>query len=173
MLGYAAVDVKHPDRYPLEVLNQVLSGQGSRIFDNLREEKGLAYYAGSFLFLGVDPGAFIFYVGTVRDKLKLAQRELLAEIRRLQEELISEEELERAKESLIGSRWIEWQRGVNMAAEVAADELLGVGYTEVYEFERKVRQVSREDIRRVARKYLSRPYVAAVVGDVAGLEGEE
>jgi zinc protease len=165
MLGYPGIDILHKDRYAFQVLTYILSGQGSRVFDNLREKQGLAYYAGAFMFNGIDAGAYIFYVGTTPDKLEAAQRGLLTEIDRLRRELVTEDELHLAKQNIIGNRLIARQQNQTFAEEAGLDELLGLGYEEVNRFEQGIRQVTREDIQRIAREYfIPEAYVTAAVG---------
>ncbi len=167
LLGYPGIDILHKDRYAFRVLTYILSGQGSRIFDNLREKQGLAYYAGAFMFSGIDPGAYIFYVGTTADKLKDARQGLLVEIDRLREEPVTEAELNLAQQNIIGSQLINRQQNHAFAEEAALDELLGLGYEEIARFEAGIRRVTREDIKRIARTYFTKDaYVMVTVGDL-------
>lgn len=167
LLGYPGIDILHKDRYIFQVLTYVLSGQGSRVFDNLREKQGLAYYAGAFMFSGIDPGAYIFYVGTTADKLAAAKQGLLTEIDRLRQELVTSDELTLAQHNIIGNQLINRQRNHSFAEEVALDELLGLGYEEIDRFEEGIMQVTREDIKRIAKEYFTPDaYVTATVGDL-------
>ncbi len=167
LLGYRGTSIDSPDRYPLQALTYILSGMGSRIFDNLREQKGLAYYAGAFMFIGLEPGAYVFYAGTTADKAELAKQELLLEVERLRKEMVTSEELDMAKENIIGSRRIERQQNLRFADEAAQAELFGLGYEEIYQFEDKVRQITRKDILSIAQKYFAPGgYAAVTVGDL-------
>ncbi len=167
LLGYPGIDILHKDRYAFRVLTYILSGQGSRVFDNLREKQGLAYYAGAFMFSGIDPGACIFYVGTTAEKLKDAREGLLLEIDRLREELVTDDELNLAQQNIIGNQLIARQQNQSFAEEAALDELLGLGYEEIERFKQGIRQITREDIKRIAKEYFTKDaYVSATVGDL-------
>jgi zinc protease len=167
LLGYPGIDILHQDRYAFQVMTYVLSGQGSRVFDNLREKQGLAYYAGAFMFSGIETGAYIFYVGTTQDKLKAAKEGLLTEIKKLRNELITEDELNLAKQNIIGSRFISRQQNQSYSVEAVLDELLGLGYQEVYRFEQGISEITREDIKRIALEYFNpEAYVEAIAGDL-------
>ncbi len=165
LLGYPGIKSTHPDRYAFQVLSQILSGLGSRVVDNLREKRGLAYYAGAFQFAGLDTGAFVFYVGTTAEKLAEAKTGLLEEIEHMRKEPVSREELERAQQAIIGREWIDRQSNSSFAQEAAADEIVGLGYGEIYRLEEGIRKVTREDILRLAQEYFTPDkYVVTVAG---------
>jgi zinc protease len=167
LLGYPGIDILHQDRYAFRVLTYILSGQGSRVFDNLRERQGLAYYAGAFMFSGIDAGAYIFYVGTTADKVEAARAGLLTEIDRLRRELVTEDELRLAQENIIGNQLIARQHNHAFAEEAALDELLGLGYEEIDRLAEGIKAVTREDIQRIAKQYFSpEAYVVVTVGDL-------
>ena len=67
------------DRYALELLQEACSDLGSRLFLRIRDHLGLAYYVGAQNFLGLKPGYFAFYVGTMPEKVDLVEKELLRE----------------------------------------------------------------------------------------------
>ncbi len=166
-LGYPGIDIAHEDRFAFRVLTYVLSGQGSRIFDNLREKQGLAYYAGAFMFTGIDAGAYIFYVGTTADKADAARQGLLDEIDKLRRELVTEDELYLAKENIIGNQLINRQQNQAFAEEVSINELLGLGYEEIDRFEDGIRKITVHDIQRIAGKYFTPDaYVSVTVGNL-------
>ncbi|MDI6794040.1 MAG: pitrilysin family protein [bacterium] len=167
LLGFHGVDVTDPDRDVFEVMTSILSGQGSRLFENVRGKLGIAYFVGAFPILGLDPGAYIFYVGTVPEKIEEARAGLLEEIARLKEELVSEEEIARAKQNLIGTKEIGQQTNSSQGFETALDELYELGYTYGDGYAGRIEAVNREDIQRVARKYFKPDsYAVAIVRPV-------
>jgi len=163
ILGYPGVSVSSPDYPALKVLNAMLgAGMSSRLFRNLRDKEGLAYAIGSFFPTRRDIGEFAIYMGTKYENVEKAKEGILAEIRRIREEGISTEELERAKNYIEGTFKIAHQRNRRQAWYLAWYEMLGVGW----EFDRKylelIRGVTAEDVKRAAEKYLKH-YVMALL----------
>src|SRR5258706_6226740 len=98
-LGVRAQSYLDPDRYALDLLNTVLGeGMSSRLFLNIRERLGLAYDVHSFTQKHRDTGHLGIYLGVDPKKAIEAIRAVIAEMHRLCDEDLSEEELQRAKE---------------------------------------------------------------------------
>lgn len=163
LLGYHGADIRNSDRYVLEVITSILSGQGGRLFERIREEHGLAYYTGAFSVLGLDPGMYVFYTGTVTEKYPDALKLLFDEIKRIKSETVAEEELERAKNELIGNKAIDLQTNRALALESALDELYGLGYNNCARYAEYIKSVTKEDILRVANKYFQDNNYALVI----------
>ncbi len=83
VLGFPGLTVGDPDRIVLDVLSQVLAGQGGRLFLELRDKRGLAYSVSSINVEGVAPGFVSIYIATAPEKYEEAQRGILAELERL------------------------------------------------------------------------------------------
>ncbi|MCX7886459.1 MAG: insulinase family protein [Verrucomicrobiae bacterium] len=143
LIGYNGASLFDEDRFALDLLDEIYSGMGSRIFLRLRDELGLCYYCGAFQLVGPDPGCFALYVGTAPDRVAECEKELLAEVERLQREGVTEAELERAKNSVIGQRKVRMQDNAELAMTVGLDELYGLGH----EFFLSGREVSRSHAR--------------------------
>lgn len=158
--GYHAPGFKSRDRYAFEVLNTVLSGQGGRLFIELRDKKSLAYAVTSFYVPGMEGGYFGVYIGTAPQKEKEAL-EAIREQLRLVLKGVEEQELERAKNYIVGSFEIGLQRNSAQAATVGFDELYGIGAYEYRKFPEKILAVTADDVARVAGKYIN-PEAAAV-----------
>ena len=160
VVGFQAPGFRSEDRYAFEVLNSVLSGQGGRLFIELRDKKSLAYSVTSFYVPGMEGGYFGVYIGTAPQK----EKEALSAIRE-QLELalgsVGEEELARARNYIVGSFEIGLQRNSAQASMAAFDELYGIGSREYREYPEKILAVTAEDVRRVAKKYIN-PEVFAV-----------
>lgn len=163
LVGFHGIDLFNPDRYALEVMNAILSGQNSRLFNNLREKQGLAYYVGAFSILGLDPGAYIMYLGTTPEKIEIGLTSLFEEIKKIKTDLVSVEELKMAQNNLIGSKAIDLQTNSSYSFESALDELYGLGYDNLTKYEQKINQISPEEIRDVANKYLNTETCSIVV----------
>ena len=166
VLGFYGLTVDDPDRYALDVLAQVLAGQGGRLFLELRDKRSLAYSVSSVNVEGLAPGFFSVYIATAPDKLDEARRGMLVELERLVEAAPPEQELARARRYLTGSFAIDAQRNGNHAAHIALDSLYGLGPEAHYDYADKVSAVTGEDVLRVAKRVLTLDaYALSLVGD--------
>jgi zinc protease len=164
VLGFPGTTLDAPDRFPLEVLSQILSGQSGRLFLNIREKHALAYRVSAFALEGLDPGYFAVYLATSPENLDEALGAARAELRRLIDEDVPAAELDRTQRYLIGSHAIGLQRKGALAALLAFNEAYGQGWKTYRHYAEKIRKVSAADVRRVARKYLDpRREILAVV----------
>ncbi|HEX7125830.1 MAG TPA: pitrilysin family protein [Thermodesulfobacteriota bacterium] len=154
VMGNIGTTFDDPDKYALQVMNAVLSGQGGRLFFELRDKESLAYALTSFSSEGLEPGAFGVYMGTAPDKVPAAIAGLERELTRIRTEKVSPEELQRAKRYLIGSFEIDLQRGSAVALNLALNELYGLGYDEYRRYASKVNAVTADDVLRVAQKHI-------------------
>jgi len=164
LIGFSGTDVFNKDRFAMEVLGEAYTGQGSRLFLRLRDELGLCYYVGAYQLLGLAPGFFAFYVGTTPQKVEMCEKEIDAELKKLTRDGLSAEELERAKNGLIGQRKVKLQDDADLSLMVGLDELYGLGYDFYRTMDEKYRAVTAEDIKRVAQTYLAdKPSAVAIV----------
>jgi zinc protease len=162
-IGYQGVNVASQDRFAMEVLDAGLSGLSSPLFRRLRDELALCYYTGASQLVGLDPGYFLFYIGTEPAKAKQAEAELTKEIGRIRQAGLSAEELVRAKAKLISEKKISMQSNAALATEIALDELYGLGYKFFLDFEKRYSAVTAEDIQRAARKHFNDAAAIAIV----------
>ncbi len=125
--GFMGARLNDEWRHALEVLSTVLSGQGGRLFLELRDKRSMAYSVSSFTIEGVDPGYFATYIGTSPEKVDDALAGIRTELVRVRDELVSPEELERTKQHLIGTNEIGLQRNGARAALLALDTCYGLG----------------------------------------------
>ncbi len=154
VLCFPGTTVHDADRYPLELLQEACSDLGSRLFLRIRDELGLAYYVGAQHFVGLAPGYFAFYVGTMPEKAGLVETELLKQAELLRSEGLTAEELKRAKAKIIGQRKIARQDLGSFATATALDELYGLGYAYTETEDALYEAVALDQIKTVARKYL-------------------
>ncbi|MFO8056544.1 MAG: pitrilysin family protein [bacterium] len=154
IIGFQGTEVTSSDRYPLELLDSVLSGMSGRLFTELRGKQSLAYAVTSFSQEGLDPGYFGVYIGTAPGKEKTAREGIMEELREVRRTPASEDELERARNVLIGDFEIQLQRYRNQALQYALDELYGLGFRASEHYPQKIESVSGKDVKRVAEKYL-------------------
>jgi zinc protease len=152
-MGFHGVDVKNSDRFVLDVIANLLSGQGGRLFEELRGRRALAYAVGCYQILGVDPGAFIFYISTSPQEVDEAIQGIMREVEHLKMGKIFQEELEQAKRNLIGRKQLQLQTNSSQAFEAALSELYGLGYSAPWRYSEFVEGVSLEDVKRVTNLY--------------------
>ena len=155
VVGYHGSSVLSPDRYALELLQESCSDLGSRLFMRVREKLGLAYYVGAQNFLGLAPGYFAFYAGTMPEKAELVEKELLAEAELLRADGLTAEELKRSKAKVIGQKKIARQDLGTFALSTALDELYGLGYAHSDSEPAAYEAVTLEQVTAAARKYLT------------------
>jgi len=150
-LGVRAFAVNHPDRYILEVLNAILGGgMSSRLFINVRERRGLAYYIRSSADLYSDTGNLVAQAGIDLKRVEDALKVMIGEFAKMSKEPVTKEELERGKEFLSGKLLLELEDTKNVAARYGLDELIEKRIIWIDELVEEIRKVSREDILRVA-----------------------
>jgi zinc protease len=164
VVGFPGATVHDSDRYALEVLVTILSGQGGRLFVELRDRQSLAYRIGAFSIEGIDPGYVAVYTACTPDKLGAVHSGIRRELRRLIDEPVGAAELERAIRYLIGAHEIASQRRSAVAAGLAFHEAYGLGVDEFTEYARRIEAVTATDVQRVARDYLD--WDAAVIATV-------
>ena len=172
ILGFLGTTVTSEDRYPLEVLNNVLAGQGGRLFMELRDKKSLAYAVTSFTQEGVDPGYFAAYIGCSPEKLAEAKEGIIAELRRIREEKVSKDEMDRSKKNLIGQFEIELQTNGAMAGSLALDELYGNGFDAYRKYPERIEKVTAKDVQRIAEKYIDLSRYSLAVVAPQGVSGK-
>jgi zinc protease len=143
----------------------MLSGQSGRLFLELRDKRSMAYSVSAMSLEGVDPGYFAVYMGTSPEKVAAALAGIRAELSRLTEELVSEAELSRAREHLIGTQAIGLQRNGARAGLMALDACYGLGPEAYREYPQAIARVTAEDVRAVARRVIDWQRCAvAIVG---------
>ncbi len=164
LVGFPGLDLFHPDRYALELLQESCSDLGSRLFLRVREKMGLAYYVGAQHFMGLQPGYFAFYCGTAPEKVDLVEQEFFNEVELLRNEGLTEEELRRSKAKISGQKKIARQDLGTHATGAALDELYGLGFDFGDREDQHFEAVTLEQIKAAAQKYLrSDLFVTAVV----------
>ncbi|AFM27305.1 putative Zn-dependent peptidase [Desulfomonile tiedjei DSM 6799] len=161
-IGFRGVSVSDEDRYPLEVLNNILAGQGGRLFLQLRDKESLAYVVTSFVRPAVEPGLFGLYIATEPSKADTALKGLFRELEQVKSQPVNGAELERSITNLIGNHLISLQSSWNRAENSALNTLYGLGYDYDKEYIAKVSKVTSDDVMRVARKYLELDHCAIV-----------
>ena len=140
------------DRFAADLIAGVASGLGGRFFDELRDRQSLAYTVQAYAAERRLAGVFGAYIATSPDLEETARRGLLAEFAKLRDEVVSDEELERAKTYAIGTYAIRQESGGAVMGQILDAWLFG-SLAELEEHDARVRAVTPQDMQRVARRY--------------------
>ncbi len=164
LIGFPGLKVSDPRLPQMDLVEAVLSGGAGRLFSEVRERRGLAYTVGGFSAPGVDPGSFVLYALTDPANLEEVRQAMLAEIQRIRASPVPEEELREAKEGLLGQRRIARQAQGALAAQIAGDELFGLGFDHSERYERQIQAATAEQVRRAAQEILHPDRCVVVIG---------
>lgn len=168
--GLSAVDSR---RYPFLVLDAVLGGSmSSRLFQEVREARGLAYSVGTFLHSYLDCGAFGVYAGTsgssLEELLDVADEILRSTI----SNGLSDEELSRSKELLKGNLALGLESTSSRMLRMARSHLVHGRMIEVEEVIRSIEQTTHEQVRELAEEFLNPDnFSLSVLGPVSSVRG--
>ncbi len=125
------------------------------IFTEIREKRGLAYYATASSLLGVDAGSFCFYLGTAPESLAEARAVLEEVLTRLAQEGMPEEALERTRATALASRTFARQSCRKLCAAAAVDTLLGLGADHDERMSERLRHTKVEDVNALLSRLLA------------------
>ncbi len=145
-VGFEAPTIGDEMRHAMEVIYAILSGQGGRLFYELRDKRSLAYSVYASMILGLDTSAFTINIGTSPEKIDDAVAGILAEVERLTSEPPTEDEVARAKRYLMGNHDIGLQKTSSRAMSFGLDELYGFGYRKTLDFSDRMEAITRQDL---------------------------
>lgn len=154
--GNGAIDRKDKDYYAAYVLNHILGGGGfsSRLMEEVREKRGLAYGVYSYLYPLKHASLFIGGVATQNARVKESIDVIRGEIKRLAEEGPGKEDLENSKRYLTGSYALRFDTSPKIAQQLLGIQQLGLGIDYVDRRNQLIETVTLEDVRRVAKRFL-------------------
>lgn len=164
MMGYRGIAINDSRKYVSHVVESILSGQGGRLFLELRDKNSLAYSVSPMRMEGVETGYFGAYIGCSPDKVKKAQEMMKHEFQRLQTEKVSDHELERSIRYLIGRHDIDLQRSSAISASILYDRVYNLPGDETFKAAENYRRVTAKDIQDFAKELFSQNTVTALVG---------
>lgn len=163
-LGAEGLSQMHEDRYGLHLLNAVLGGSvSSRLFQEVRERRGLAYSIYSSIASYHDAGLFSIYAATRPDAASRVISLCLRECRALRRRAVSAPELLRAKDHLKGSLILGLEGTYSRMSRLAKDELYGGRRVSIPEMLQGIDRVTPDDVRRVADACLDPERMALTV----------
>ncbi|MCU0553098.1 MAG: insulinase family protein [Leptolyngbya sp. Prado105] len=164
ILGYLAPSVKPEtmaDYAALKLLNTYLgNGLSSRLFVELREKRGLAYEVSAFYPTRLDTSYFVTYMGTAPTNTEVAFSGLKTEVERLCTAPLSSDEIQVAKNKLLGQYALGKQTNSQLAQIFGWYETLGLGVEFDSQFQDEIATVSAEAAQEIACRYFGDPYVS-------------
>ena len=150
--GFPAISRLHPDKYSMDLLDIILgSGLSSRLFQEIRVKRSLAYDIHSFIQYFSDTGSFNIYAGIDLNKLKETIKVILIELKKIKNDNLKEEELRKAKEMYKGALSLSMESTLNRAFWFGNKLLLYDRLLTFDEVKRKIEEVKVKDIQRMAQ----------------------
>src|SRR5690349_3712636 len=171
-VGTPAYPLAHPKRYGSYILNTVLGGgMSSRLFQNVRERQGLVYAIYSDLNPYRDTGCLSIYAGTSRESAPKVVGSIVAELRRLKNEPVPDDELRRAKDQLKGSLMLSLESSTARMSNLARQEMYFDHFFGLDELIERIESVTGEDVRATADESFRQEMLAVtVLGNLSGLK---
>jgi zinc protease len=162
-LAFRGLSLRDPDRFALGAMRAVLSGMGSRLFDELRDKRSLAYSVGCYTDNGLDPGGVIFYIATKPSQVDTSLEAFWQEIRKIRSEPVSDEEINRARNSMLGALVRRRQRINSICQGLAYKELYGLKAESYFTEKEEIVKLTKDDVLAAAKRYLDeKNYVITV-----------
>jgi zinc protease len=169
----AGITRKNPDYFAVSVFNEAFGGGfASRLFSDVRSKKGLAYHVTGAVAAGWDHPAMLRLVVSTKSKTTIESIQALdEEIAGLAQRPIDDEEIKRAKDNLLNSFVFHFDSPDKVLQEKMAYEFYGYPLDFLEKFQKGIEGVTKEDVARVAAKYIHRDQMAVlVVGNVADFD---
>ena len=167
-LGTLGYPYSHPQRYGYHVLNTLLGGgMSSRLFQEIRENRGLAYSVYSFQAAYLDTGMLGVYVGTGREAVTEVIDLLVENFSRLKREDVSADELRTAKEQLKGNLLLSTESTGSRMSKLAMNEIYFGRQLEMDDVIEEIEQVTAAHVREISEELFRPEYLGlTVLGDV-------
>jgi predicted Zn-dependent peptidase len=171
-LGASSYPQNHDDRYSSYVLNTLLGGSmSSRLFQNVREKRGLAYAVFSGLSAYRDAGSFTIYAGCANEAVGEVIDLVVEELRNVKQAPVPQPELQRAKDHLKGSLMLSLENTASRMSHLARQEIYFDRQFGLDETLQGIEQVTVAEVQRVAADLFQNGSLSAtVLGNINGLQ---
>ncbi|CAN5633766.1 pitrilysin family protein [soil metagenome] len=155
-MGSLGIPAGSEDRYAMAALNNVLGGgMSSRLFQEVREKRGLAYAVYSYHHGYSDTGAIKTYVGSTTGNVEEAVKVITEQFGKVQDELVTDEELERTKQQLKSSTLLALESTAARMTRVGRSVITGAELLSPEEISSRIEAVTAKDIQSLAKKHLN------------------
>jgi predicted Zn-dependent peptidase len=163
-LGLKGIAASHNDRYAAYVLNSVLGGSvSSRLFQEIREKRGLAYSIYSCLSGYSDGGTITIYAGTRAREVERVVDLIRREVRKMATHGVERVELKRTKDQMKGSLMLSLESSHSRMNKLAKDELIAGGHTSLEDMLSEIEAITEQQILRLAQDLLAPETMALTV----------
>jgi len=168
-LGTKGISITDPRRYAYSLMNTILGGNmSSRLFQEIREKRGLAYSVYSFISSYVDTGIFGAYAGLNPKNARKATELILKEIARLKHMRVDPNELQDAKEHTKGSLMLASESNDNQMVRLSQNETHFGRYIPLEEIANNIESVTQDDILHLAESLFQKSrFALTLLGPVA------
>ena len=170
--GFQGLKRKDPDFIPAYILNYVVGGGGfsSKLMQEVREKRGLAYSVYTYLYPLDHVGIFAGGVATENKSVGQSLDLIKAELERASKEGLTEQELQTAKDYLIGSFALRFDTSSKIAAQLLAIQLDDLGINYIDRRNSEIEAITVDDIKRVAKRLEPKNLIVTVVGEPEGIK---
>ena len=172
-VGLPGVAAGHKDRYAVYALNSVLGGSvSSRLFQEIREKRGLSYSIYSFLSGYSDGGTITIYAGTQAREVERVLDLVCREIRKLARQGIDPTELRRTKDQMKGGLMLSLESSHSRMNKLAKDELIAGAHTTLEDMLKEIDAVTEQQISRLAQdSFISKRIALTALGPFTSRQG--
>ena len=163
--GWIVPTIHSKEYAPFFVLNTLLgaSGLSSRLFCELRDKKGLAYTVRSAYEVNKACANFNIYIATEPKNIQTSLDGFKEEIQKIKDVLVSDEELQNAKNNYIGKLQYITETNMQQAIQISHYEIMGVGFDYREKFEEQIKNVTPQEVQDIAKKYLNDLSVVSIL----------
>lgn len=172
IMGNIGIQGASLDYFPARVMNHVLGGTfSSRLVQNIREEKGYTYSIGSGFSYPADTGRFVVTAAVRNDVIAPALEEVFNEIDRIQTEPLTDEEINDARDGIVGEFVFGLETYQDFVEAVASYKIRGVEIDRLRKWLGYIKDVTRDEVLEVANNYIHpEDFIIVVVGDAGEIQ---
>ncbi|WP_068775164.1 pitrilysin family protein [Paenibacillus sp. FJAT-26967] len=177
-LSLPGLSLREDNLYPMVLLNNAIGGgMSSRLFQEIREKRGLAYSVYSYHSSHIDNGVFTIYTGTAPKQTEEVLKVTLELLNEIAEKGMTEAELRKGKEQLKGSLILSLESTSSRMNRIGKNELMTGRHYTLDEMINRIESVEMEHIHDLTRKLFAKPFAVAMVGSrdeaLQSLRGDE
>ncbi len=170
-MGTIGLQYAHPMRYGFHVLNTLLGGgMSSRLFQEIREKRGLAYSVYSFQSSYCDTGLLGIYVGTTREEVRTVIELLLENLARLKSDTLTDSEICTAKEQLKGNLLLSTESTSSRMSKLAMNEIYFGRQLDIEDVIREIEAVDEAQLHEISQQIFRPEFLSLMV--LGAVEGE-
>ena len=171
-IGFPALAIKDERMYDLVILDSIIgSAMSSRLFQEVREERGLAYSIYSYYTSYDDAGSFLIYGGTSPEKTNELYATINGIINSVLTDGVTEKEIEQAKEHVIGSFLLSLESTESRMSRNGRNEIVFGSHRSIDDVVAEIQSVDRENILHIAKEILGRERAISIIAPKETIEG--